>query len=72
VGEEDRENRNRVYTQGERPKAGALGCYPLRLEKEREREREGEAREEARARNGAERERDKRRSFDRENTLSYP
>jgi hypothetical protein len=45
VGEEDRENRNRVYTQGERPKAGALGCYPLRPERERESERRAKGQE---------------------------
>lgn len=31
--DEDSENRYRVYTKGERPKAGALGCYPLRRER---------------------------------------
>lgn len=40
--EEDRIGIECIYREGERPKAGALGCYPLRRQRERERERNAE------------------------------
>lgn len=74
--EEDRIGIECIYREGERPKAGALGCYPLRRQRERERGTRSGSRKRERQKEG----RKARKSgkgrreggIDRENTLSNP